>query len=242
MFKSKKSGNDSNIRPGHKSRKRSFRGNRHTNETERDHASTTAKKLRESGDCDVSVNLAHGYRIINFVEVFSAISLLVKCKNCDKDVEFNVTGEQGLGFKISVECNCNRSEINSCPKIVNKSFEINRRLVFAMRLLGVGLKGINLFCGMMDLGHVLAINTYYACLHNVWIAAKATYDVILGRAAEEEKTKNANAGNEQSHLTVSGDGTCSKRGFSSLFGAVSLIGKFSNKVLGVVVKSKFCRS
>lgn len=230
----------SNCRPCHEGKKRRFYGNRFTSENEVEHASSSGKKLRQSGDCEITVNPTHGYRIINFVYVFSAISALVKCKVCGKDMAFNVKGEQGLGFKISVTCSCQSVEIDSCPKILNKSFEINRRLVFVMRLLGVGLQGINIFCGFMDFGQGLSSSTYNACLENVWTAAKATCDVILRKAAEEEITKNATAGYEPSHLTVSGDGTWSKRGFSSLFGAVTLIGKYSNKVLDLVVKSKFC--
>lgn len=240
MFKTKKSNKLATNRPGHKSKKRNFHGNRHTSETETEFASTSAKKLKVSGDCEVTVDPTHGYRLINFVAVFSAISALVKCKKCDNDVKFNVKGEQGLGFKISVECECGKAEVDSCPKIASKSFEINRRLVFAMRLLGVGLQGINLFCGIMDLGHGLATKTYYACLDNAWTAAKSSCDVILKRAVENEKAFNIEKGNEPSHLSVSGDGTWSRRGFSSLFGAVTLIGKYSNKVVDLIVKSKFC--
>lgn len=232
----------SNRRPSQKARKRRFHGNRFTSENEVLHASSSGKKFRQSGDCEVTVNPSHGYRIINFVHVFSAISALVKCKNCEKDMEFNAKGEQGLGFKINATCDCNSVEINSCPKVSNRSFEINRRLVFVMRLLGVGLQGINLFCGMMDFGQGMNSTTYYACLQNAWSASKATCDVILGRAAKEETTKNAEAGNEPSHLTVSGDGTWSKRGFSSLFGAITLIGKYSNKILDLVVNSKCCQA
>ena len=231
-----------NSRPGHKPKKRRFCGNRFTSEYEVSFASSSGKKIKESGDCEVTVNQTHVYRIINFFHVFSAISDLVKCKNCEKDVEFNVKGEQGLGFKISVKCDCEPTEINSCPKIGGKAFEINRRFVFAMRLLGVGLQGLNIFCGIMDLGQGLASKTYYSCLHNAWTAAKSVCDVILGKAAKEEMEKNAEAGNEISHFTVSGDGTWSKRGFSSLFGAVTLIGKYSNEVVDLIVKSKFCKA
>ena len=113
-----------NDRPGHKAKKRNFRGNRHTSERETEFASTSAKKLRVSGDCEVTVDPTHGYRLLNFVAVFSAISALVKCKECDNDVKFNVKGEQGLGFKISgnlwkAYASCKIS--NLFKKIVNKN-------------------------------------------------------------------------------------------------------------------------
>lgn len=242
MFKSKKLGSDGNERPNHKSRKRSFRGNQHSKETETEFASTSAKKLKDSEDTEITVDPTHGYRLINFVSVFAAISAIVKCKKCDNDVKFNMKGEQGLGFKIAIQCTCGQVEVDSCPKIANKSFEINRRLVFAFRLLGIGLQGINLFCGIMDLGHGLAANTYYACLDNAWTAAKSVCDILLKRAGEEEEKLTVKAGKESLKWSVSGDGTWSRRGFSSLFGAVTLIGKYSNKVVDVIVKSKFCQA
>lgn len=43
-------------------------------------------------------------------------------------------------------------------------------------------------------------------------------------------------------MTVSGDGTWKKRGFSSLFGVASLIGYYTGKVVGILVKSLYCHS
>ncbi|EFN64887.1 hypothetical protein EAG_02546, partial [Camponotus floridanus] len=42
-------------------------------------------------------------------------------------------------------------------------------------------------------------------------------------------------------ITVSGDGSWRKRGFSSLFGITSLIGCHTGKILDVQVKSKYCK-
>ena len=52
---------------------------------------------------------------------------------------------------------------------------------------------------------------------------------------------NEEEGHAADELTVSGDGSWARRGFSSLFGIVSLIGKYTNKLLDVVVKSRVCR-
>lgn len=48
-------------------------------------------------------------------------------------------------------------------------------------------------------------------------------------------------GNPRTELTMSGDGSSAKRGFS-LLGFVSIIGKFSNKILDVVVKLSICKA
>lgn len=45
-----------------------------------------------------------------------------------------------------------------------------------------------------------------------------------------------------SNLTVSGDGTWQKRGFSSLYGVSTLIGSLTGKVIDAVIKSSYCQS
>lgn len=42
-------------------------------------------------------------------------------------------------------------------------------------------------------------------------------------------------------LTVSGDGTWKKRGYTSLFGVTSLIGYYSGKIVDIFVKSFYCK-
>lgn len=105
---------------------------------------------------DIIINFTHCYRIIEFISVFTTISDISVCKICKRKQTFRETGSRGLGFKIAVTCACGTVLINSGP-FVNNSFEINRRIVFVMRLLGVTRKGINIFCGMMDLGCELSV-------------------------------------------------------------------------------------
>ena len=58
-------------------------------------------------------------------------------------------------------------------------------------------------------------------------------------AAEEEKIIYAEKG-DKNGITVSGDGSWQKRGFSSLYDLVSLIGWNTGKIIDVIVKSKYC--
>lgn len=69
---------------------------------------------------------------------------------CKQTVKFGQSGERGLAFKIAVQCRCGTSLIESGPFIHN-GYEINRRVVFAMHLLGVVREVINIFFGIMDL-------------------------------------------------------------------------------------------
>ncbi|KYN12200.1 hypothetical protein ALC57_15632, partial [Trachymyrmex cornetzi] len=148
---------------------------------------------------------------------------------------------RGLGFKIKLVCQCGDRFINSCH-MINNAYEGNRRFVYVMRLIGVGLQGINYFYGYMDIGKTFNINLYYNIVNSISVSMNAVYDFVIRKAVREEKELNKNAGFPENELSVSGDGSWSKRGFSSLLGIISLIGKFSNKIVGTVVKSSFYRA
>lgn len=113
-------------------------------------------------------------------------------------------------------------------------------MVLVIRLLGVGREGINLFCGLMNISQGLSKHMYYAAIENIYCGAKAVYDILTKKAVDEEKIQNAEHGNPMTDISVSGDGTWKKRGFSSLFGITTLIGKYTSKVVDLVVKSSYC--
>jgi len=92
--------------------------------------STSARKLKQSEDLyDMEVDPTFGYRIIDFIAVFTAISNIVVCKECKSKVKFTESGKRGLGFKIVVSCeNCEKTEIPSCS-LIDKAYEIDHRRI-----------------------------------------------------------------------------------------------------------------
>jgi len=224
--------------PTHRStsRKRKFTGNEHTFEQSTASTSTSAEKLLRTNDEEIIIDPTHGYCILQFVSVFSAISNLVMCKTCEKNVTFNQASPRGLGFKIAVMCECGVSYINSGPMIGN-AFEINRRIVSVMRLLGIGINGVNLFCGLMDLLRKFHTQTFAGCFENLWKAAESIYKFSVKRAIEEEKKLTLEKENSDTNLTVSGDSTWKKHGHTSRFGVTTLAGKYCKKIIDSCVKS-----
>jgi len=168
---------------------------------------------------------------------------MVKCKECNGNLTFSESSIHGLGFKLVINCtNCEPRYINSCPLIKNV-YEINRRIIFAMRILDVGYNGIQKFCGIMDLPKIFSKKVYYDVVYNVLCASKAVADLLFSEAIAKEKelTKNAENVAEPRGLIVSGDGTWRKRGFSSLQGVTTLIDHYSGKVLDLLVKCSYCK-
>lgn len=86
-------------------------------------------------------------------------------------------------------CQCGREEINSGPFVKN-SFEINKRIAFVMRLLGVGREGINMFCGLMDIGQGITRSSYNTFVQHIHTASKEIFDVLCKKIVKEEQEEN----------------------------------------------------
>ena len=129
------------------------------------------KKLKSQDEYHVPKTDTVDYRIINLVTVFSAIANLVKCAKCNSKISFSIVSESGLGFKISVVCDkCTPEYIPSCD-FIKHSYEINRRFILAMRVIGVGFKGAKKCCSLMDFPPFLCKSTYCMILEaaeNAW--------------------------------------------------------------------------
>jgi len=205
--------------------------------------STSEQKLNTSfDDSEVSIDPSVSYRVINFLSIFPKLGQVVNCKKCGGDVEFSETASRGLGFNLIMKCNtCVPTKIPSCPCIKN-AFEVNRRLVFAMRMLGVSQTGAEKFCAFMDLPRPLFPKTYSELTEIVRNASEKVKYMSIKSAGDEEKQLTLENNADFVGLTVSGDGSWRKRGFSSLHGVVSLIGYRSKKVLDFTVKSSHCHA
>ena len=224
--------------------RRRFRGNQHVGAEGVSPRSTSEQKLRKSKFPLPKAEPKFKYVIMEFFSTFEKLSNIVKCKACDGDVSFAPTKIRGLGFKLEVRCaRCEPTEIDSGPFIRN-GFEINSRITFAMRLLGVGYSGLRLFCGLMDFFEFINVNAYHRLSKRIAHVAGKVADEIMNESAREEQrlTQQARVFQDARFVSVSVDGSWAKRGFTSLFGLVAVIGDKSNKVIDVCVKSLYCNA
>jgi len=173
--------------------------------------------------------------------VFAAISDIAVCRKCKHDLLFGQSGDRGLGFKISVKCKCGALLIDSGPFIRN-GFDINKRIVLAMRLLGIARAGINIFCGIMDLGQGLSQKSYDSIVQHIYASSKKFFEICCKKAIQEEIQLNETEERPILNLTVSGDGSWKKRGFSSLFGVTTLIAYHTGKVIDLIIKNSYCQT
>lgn len=162
---------------------------------------------------------------------------------CGGDVKFQTESTRGLGFKIVIICDeCRPTDVSSCPKI-GLSYEINRRFSFAMHCLGQGASAEKKFCGLMDLPPPVAQKSYQEIQNNIHTASKAIAELHMKDAVQKEQLRTSleQEVENATDLSVSGDGTWHRRGFSSLYGVCSLIGVHSKKIVDVNVKSSYCK-
>lgn len=154
---------------------------------------------------------------------------------------FGESGIRGLSFKIAVKCPCGTCFIQSGPLIRN-GYEINLRIIFVIRLLGVSLQGINLFCALMDIGKGLSKDAHDRIVQHIHVAANTMFDAMCLRVVKQEKEENEKREMPCNNFKVPGDGSWKKRGFTSLFGVTTLIVYYSGKVIDLLVKSSFCKA
>lgn len=79
---------NNNRRSGEKGKKRNFKGNRFTSENSTEYTSTSAKKIKNSEELEYNLDPSMNYCIIQFTTVFLTLQQLVKCKDCNGDVNF----------------------------------------------------------------------------------------------------------------------------------------------------------
>ena len=109
------------------SKKRKFCGNQYTQEESTEYSSATVEKLAYTNDEEFLVENTHGYRIIEFFSVFTAISNLGICKDCKTGIKFDGSSPAGLGFKIALTCQCDQIYVKILFFTISKKFETEKK-------------------------------------------------------------------------------------------------------------------
>ena len=147
----------------------------------------------------------------------------------------------GLSSLLYLKCqkkNCNylHEFYTSIDKNNKKGFDINKRIIYCMRLLGHGYAGIKKFCTFMNLPKLMTKNNFEKLLKIIATAVNTVAEqTMINTANKLRKTSLA-----PTDICASCDGTWHKRGYSSLNGVFSVIFTVSGKVLDEVM-SRYCK-
>ena len=112
-----------------------------------------------------------GFRLVDMSILHTAVSWL-QCPDCtavDTLELLEGAERQGLASKLIIRCcECNHMSTFLTSK-VRRFFEINRRVVTGLHLIGRGLSDLEKLCGIINMPHPMARNTFSkhsAALHS----------------------------------------------------------------------------
>ena len=234
-----------------RSKKRKFRGNQHcdaannprvddgNSQSEYTFQSASARKIQsEGGDSsptnakNVSENVT-GYRFID-IELLDELFKQMPCGECHESallLEDNSNERYGCASHLRVRCTqCGWVYTFYTSKKVNQFFDINRRLVYAMRAIGQGQSSARRFCALMNLPPPPNPKSYGDCNKALANAAKT---VALSTMKEAGMELHNDVNDEVKPCSVSCDGTWQRRGYSSLNGCVTTISVDTGKCIDV---------
>ena len=183
------------------------------------------------------------------MDILSKIITLLSCPECKATgIKLLHKKRYGLATKCKIFCpSCTfEKEFWSSRKVDDggRAFQINQRLTYSMRSIGVGLKGSQTFLAMMNLPPPVNKSAHEKIVKNVHAAVKAVAVDVMKDASEEVRTLYIDAANEDGivETSISCDGTWQKRGFTSLNGAVAVLSTETGKVLDGDIMSRYCNA
>ena len=188
-----------------------------------------------------------GYRLVDVENLRVAMVKMHKCKGGKiivKELE-----KSGLGSTFLFECSvcAHTAHMNTAKQTPGKvrTFDINRRSVFAAGELGIGREGLATLCEIMNLPAPVYNNSFSDHMKFVHESTKACLEEKLTESARKLRhiyTEKSLDVSEDSviDVPVSFDGTWSKRGFTANFGIGFVISCDTGEVLDYCVLSKTC--
>ncbi|GFU57111.1 uncharacterized protein TNCV_1779741 [Trichonephila clavipes] len=114
------------------------------------------------------------------------------------------------------------------------TYEVNTRLVYAMRCIGKGAEAARMFCGIMNLPPP---PTKFSKYNKMLLGAtKDVCDATMKDAVKEAVEENQNIRD----IPVAVDGTWQKRGYSPMNGVMTVTSVDTGKVIDTEILSKHC--
>ena len=159
-----------------------------------------------------------GFRLID-LSILSSIFKLLPCGECKQltlEMFENVPKRKGCASSLELRCQgCSWKEAFYTSPKTSYFFEVNRRLVYAMRSVGCGggAAAAERFCGLMNMPPIPRASPYAAHNKALLKATKEVCQESMSEAAKEIHTLKGKAEGEVADCGVSCDGTWQRRGF-----------------------------
>ena len=174
--------------------------------------------------------------------VFNALAC-PKCHQQKLILKDNVAKKRGLASLLFAFCsNCEyEKEFYTSSQQTDKSFDVNKRIVYAMRACGQGYSGIKTITTLMDMPKPMTANNYDKLAKRYSTVSKEIAEETMSDAAEEIRSKVSKDNDEVVDTSISHDCTWQRRGYSSLNGCTVAISMETGKILDVEPMSRYCK-
>ena len=205
--------------------------------TSSDNMSASARKIGKrsstvtKGCAEGQSSKLIGYRFID-MEILGELFQQIVCQECGGSclvLEDKPTERKGSASLLRVRCEkCGWVYTFYTSKRIHHGFDVNRRLVYAMRSIGQGHASIERFCAHMNIPAPLGYTAYRDSNIALAKAAKSVATKSMLDAAAELHKDNSEP---ITQCAVSCDGTWQRCGHSSLKGCVTTLSIDGGKCL-----------
>ena len=200
---------------------------------------TTSTPIRSGNE-----KVIHGYRLVDMTLLGSILNRLC-CPKCFKQtlaLEEDTKNKKGFSSCLEVVCECGFKITTHTSERCGKGFEVNRRMVYAMRACGQGFTGVERFATFLNMPKPMTANNYEKISNKSKEAVKNIAEKTMYDAATEIKFKLAANDDTIVDTAISCDGTWQRRGYSSLNGIVTIISMENGKILDVEPMTRICKA
>lgn len=161
------------------------------------------------------------------------------CKQNDIHFHENLAQKKGFTSVFILKCkHCDfKKELNS-SKQCGKSYDINRRVIYSMRMIGQGYSSLEKFAIHMNLPRPMTHKNYDNSVKVIEKVVREVAEESMQDAADEIKKGSTDVVDTD----ISGDGSWQRRGFSSLNGTFTGISLQTGKILDVEVMTRYCKA
>ena len=183
-----------------------------------------------------------GYRLLD-VEILSSVFAELPCPECkvnDLKIHEKMVDKKGLASLLFIKCSgrCGYEKEFRTSKQSGKFFDVNTRLVYAMRAIGQGYSSIEKFTALMNLPKPMTSNNYDKTVSSLLHATQEVAEQTMIDAANDLKD---GSNDNVADVGISADGAWQRRGYSSLNGTYTVISLKTGKILDCEVMSRYCK-
>ena len=150
--------------------------------------------------------------------------------------------KKGLASNLCLKCTTclfEKTFYTSSTEDNGKGFDVNKRMVYAMRTCGQGHAGIETFTTLMNIPKPMTVKNYNKIVMKFVKSVKDVAEETMADAVDELPIDDDSATKD---VSISMDGSWQRRGYASLNGCVTAILMETGKIINVEAMSRYCKA